>query len=164
MATQRSSSQVQWCREPDRRHHMQTGQRQKHPPQKKDLMHTTYVNRTSDKIADISRKRTTKPHGQGCGVPDPLCTVQWSLHWWNRKTLEDQDRWTQKSSGHRCCTECQCYPLDEDKPQHGLGGSTHGGQVKQVEEEEDQGEHVHQDQENVHGFRVFAESSLELPN
>ena len=42
--------------------------------------------------------------------------------------------------------------MDEDKPQHGLGGSTRGGQVKQVEGEEDQGECVHQDQENVqHG-------------
>ena len=31
--------------------------------------------------------------------------------------------------------------------------------------EENQGEHVHQDQENVqHGLRVFPESSLELPN
>ena len=40
-----------------------------------------------------------------------------------------------------------------------------GGQVKQMEGEEDQGERVHQDQENVqHGLRVFPESSLELPN
>ena len=55
--------------------------------------------------------------------------------------------------------------LYEDKLQHGLGGSTRSGQVKQVEGEEDQGECVHQDQENVqHGFRVFPESSLELPN
>ena len=61
--------------------------------------------------------------------------------------------------------ERQCYPLDEDKPQHRLGGSMCGEQVKQVEGEEDQGEHVHQDQEKVqHGFRVFLESSLELPN
>ena len=59
----------------------------------------------------------------------------------------------------------QCYPLDEDKLQPGLGDSTHCGQVKQVEVEKDQGERVHQDQENVqHGFRVFPESSLELPN
>ena len=34
---------------------------------------------------------STEAHGQGCGVPDPLCTVRWGLHWWNRKTLEDQD-------------------------------------------------------------------------
>ena len=56
------------------------------------------------------------------------------------------------------CTECQCNPLDEDKPQHGLGGggSTHGGQVKQVEGEEDEGKHVHQDQENVQdGFIAY---------
>ena len=35
----------------------------------------------------------------------------------------------QKSSGHRWCMECQRYPLDEDKSQHGLGGSTRSGQV-----------------------------------
>ena len=36
------------------------------------------------------------------------------------------------------------------------GGNTRGGQVKQVEGEEDQGKCVHQDQENVqHGLRVF---------
>ena len=45
------------------------------------------------------------------------------------------------------------------------GGSTRGGQVKQVKGEEDQGECVHQDQENVqYGLRVFPEFSLELPN
>ena len=36
------------------------------------------------------------------------------------------------------------------------GGSTHGGQVKQVEGEEDEGKHVHQDQENVQdGFIAY---------
>ena len=44
-------------------------------------------------------------------------------------------------------------------------GSTHGGQVIKVEGEEDQGERVHQDPDNIQqGFRVFPESSLEIPN
>ena len=61
---------------------------------RKTLCTLPYVKGTSDKIADICRKAgvdptedytegstrksegTTEAHGQGCGVPDPLCTVQ----------------------------------------------------------------------------------------
>ena len=67
-------------------------------PRRKTLCILPYVKGTSDKIADICRKAgvyttcvptedytegsthksegTTEAHGQGCGVPDPLCTVQ----------------------------------------------------------------------------------------
>ena len=62
-------------------------------PRKKTLCILTYEKGTSDKIADICRKagvqpvlqekttlrglltRVKGPHAQGCGVPDPLCTV-----------------------------------------------------------------------------------------
>ena len=70
-------------------------------PRRKTLCILPYVKGTSDKIADIYKKAgvqpvfqqkttkgsthksegTTEAHGQGCGVPDSLCTVQWSLHW-----------------------------------------------------------------------------------
>ena len=55
--------------------------------------------------------------------------------------------------------ECQCRPFDEDKPKHGLGGRTRGGQVKQVEVVEAHGECVHQDQEDVqHGSSGSSQS------
>ena len=44
-------------------------------------------------------------------------------------------------------------------------GSAHSGQVKQMERKEDQGKHVHQDQENIqHESGVFLMSSLGLPH
>ena len=61
--------------------------------------------------------------------------------------------------------KCQRCHLDEDQPEHGLGGSTRGGQVKPVERDKDQGECVRKDQDEVQpGFRVFSEPSVELPD
>ena len=69
-------------------------------PQKEDLMHTTVCKGdfrqdsghlqegqsttcvlTEDYTEGSTHKseETTEAHGQGCGVPDPLCTVQWGL-------------------------------------------------------------------------------------
>ena len=91
---------------------------------------------TEDNIEGSTHKSegTTEAHGQGCGVPDPLCTVWWGLHQWNRTTLEDQDQRTQMSSGHGWYMKCQRCQLDEDQPEHGLGAAHVVGRSNQWRE------------------------------
>ena len=118
-------------------------------PRRKTLCILPYVKGTSDKIADICRKAGVQPvfqqkttlRGLLTRVKGPQKHMDKGVVYqipcaqcnevYNRKTgrpLETRIS-AQKSSGHRWCMECQRYPLDEDKSQHGLGGSTRGGQV-----------------------------------